>query len=332
MPSGAGRGRTKLRNIALTPEYRRHLQDASLWILELVFELGGRLSSRSSARRVDRWLERAVEEAHSRGERLYWVKLGLIGVQRAFNLSAPLLRNTWGAFRGWQSRSRTPITFYILEALLLMFLHKGAEAEGQERAEWFSCLVGAWLAFVALLRPGEVMGLKIGDLLFPEDEELSEGVVLVLTINKPKTRRIWPRQFVLVKDQRVIRWLKWWCTDRGRNRSLMRVPRRKWAVKMAAVLSEMHLTEAHYTLASFRSGGATHHFKTFADLASLQYVGRWVRAETLRHYLHEAMAVHTASQASDTARSMIKEARTQVHRLSAPPPRPLKSLLEARND
>ncbi|CAE7206467.1 unnamed protein product [Symbiodinium sp. CCMP2592] len=120
-------------------------------------------------------------------------------------------------------------------ALLLMFLHKGADAEG----------------------PGEVMGLKIGDLLFPEDEELSEG------------------------DFKVIRWLKWWCADRGR-----------------ITLWQASALEARLT---------THHFKTFADLASLQYLGRWVRAETLCHYLHEAMAVHTASQASDTARSVIKE-------------------------
>ena len=52
---------------------------------------------------------------------------------------------------------------------------------------------------------------------------------LVVTIKKPKTRRLWHTQFVLIRDRALINWLLWWTAGVSGNRVLFRVPRRRWA-------------------------------------------------------------------------------------------------------
>ena len=36
------------------------------------------------------------------GEKLYWVTLGVLSLQRRYKLSAPLLRSTWSAIKAWR--------------------------------------------------------------------------------------------------------------------------------------------------------------------------------------------------------------------------------------
>ena len=113
----------RLRSAGLTKSYRMSLRESGVWLLGLVPELGKTLSASDGADVVDKWLERAVELAYKRKERLYRVNLGLVAIQRAFHLSAPLLRGAWSAVRGWKalkrSKSRIPITRYRLEWLWL---------------------------------------------------------------------------------------------------------------------------------------------------------------------------------------------------------------------
>ena len=192
----------KLAQAALSSEYRQHLQQAGRWLLEVVVSLGGSLSARSSPPVVDRWLERAVKHAYSMGEKRYWVVLGVLSVQRSMRMAGPLLKGTWTLLRGWRRlepiRTRIPMAHHVLRALLLTALARGFSFRGALRAEFWSLFVGSWLAFSALLRPGEVDSLMVGDLCFPEGAELGEGVSLVVGIRSPKTRRVWKRQFALV--------------------------------------------------------------------------------------------------------------------------------------
>ena len=50
-------------------------------------------------------------------------------------------------------------------------------------------MLEAWLAFSVLLRPGEVDSLRVGDLLFPVDDEVAQGSALLISIKNPKTKR-----------------------------------------------------------------------------------------------------------------------------------------------
>ena len=129
MPLRSGSGKPRLRNAALSLAYRKHLKEAAQLLLNIVTFLGGSLTASSPPRKVDRWLERAIDYAYQEGAKLYWTRLGLLGVQRAFDLSGPLLRGAWSAVRAWvqlqPSKPRTPITIFVLECVLLGLLGRG---------------------------------------------------------------------------------------------------------------------------------------------------------------------------------------------------------------
>ena len=223
------------------------------------------------------------------GAKLYWVRLGLLGIQRAFDLSGPLLRGSWSAVRAWvqlqPSKPRTPMTLFVLECVLLALLGRGNSLKGKDRLEWWSAMLATWISFEGLLRPGEADFLVAGDLLFPEDTEMAQGVSLIVGIRRAKTRRTWALQHALINNAQLVRWLRWWAADFPRKRKLFPVARRKWANYFREVVLQLGLQSCEFTLGSLRAGGATHQFRVHRNLGALQYAGRWKRAETLKHYL-----------------------------------------------
>ena len=321
----------RLRNATLSPEYRRHLREAGAWIIGVVASLGGKITAKSNSRDIDRWLERAVDWGHKNDEKLYWVRLGVLGVQRALKLSGPLLRGTWAALRAWRQlqpvRSRIPMSHFVLECLLVTCLGRGNSCSGAARFEWWSVMLAIWLSFEALLRPGETEALMIGDLCFPENSELAEGVSLVVGIKRPKTRRVWVQQFALVQSASLVAWLRWWVVGAPRSRKLFPIPRRRWALRMRDALEMLELQGCHYTLGSLRGGGATHHFRVHRNLGQLQYAGRWKRLETLQHYLHEALSVQVVAQAPESALQRLHTVHQRASFLLQPPPRALSQLV-----
>ncbi|CAE7273945.1 rluB [Symbiodinium sp. CCMP2592] len=212
---------------------------------------------------VSRELGRAVADALVRwGEKLYFVRLGLIGLQRY------------------------PCPGRVCERYLLP----------------------CW--------PQDL------DLTFPDGcaEELEAGG-LVITIRKPKTRRLWQTQFVLVKDLCLIRWLRWWTAGTRHDRILFRVARRQWSRLFAEGLGRLHLGDRGFTLSSLRSGGATWHFRVYENLPKLQYMGRWSRPDTLKYYLHEAMTIKVDAEAKPESKDAVHLALQHVDKLELPPRR-----------
>ena len=72
------------------------------------------------------------------------------------------------------------------------------------------------------------------------------------------------------------------------------------------VVEELGLADCHFTLGSLRGGGATHSFRVHRNLGQLQYAGRWKRAETLKHYIQEALAVQVVSQAPQESQQLLR--------------------------
>ena len=278
MPWHGGSGKPRLRNAALSLAYRRHLKEAGGWLLGIVTFLGGSLTASSPPRKVDRWLEQAIDYAYREGAKLYWVRLGLLGIQRAFDLSGPLLRGSWSAVRAWvqlqPSKPRTPMTLFVLECVLLALLGRGNSLKGKDRLEWWSAMLATWISFEGLLRPGEADFLVAGDLLFPEDTEMAQGVSLIVGIRRAKTRRTWALQHALINNAQLVRWLRWWAADFPRKRKLFPVARRKWANYFREVVLQLGLQSCEFTLGSLRAGGATHQFRVHRNLGALQYAGR----------------------------------------------------------
>ena len=156
-------------------------------------------------------------------------------------------------------------------------------------------MIGSWLSFTALLRPGEVYKLRYEDVTLPMEATAgvdSPGMVIV--IRRPKTRRVYRTQFVLVKDEVVIRWMRWWREGHRRGKRLFPRQRHQWASVFRSGFESSDLHHVGFTPASMRADGATHVFREKENLAALQYLGRWSKASTLRHYLHDAFSMYTA--------------------------------------
>ena len=314
----------RLRRQGLTKEYLQHLQVSSTWLLGLVRELGGKISSSSAARDVDRWLELAVEVAYERGFKMYQVRLGVIGLQRKLRVPGPLLRETWQAIRGWKTlqptRSRVPISRYALEGLLLTCLLKGKQSFGWLRRTWWATMLSSWLSFYGMLRPGEALRLQVRDLVFPDCIALGEpGLGLVVLIRSPKTRRIWASQSVLVKEAGLVRWLRWWVADLKPRDAVFTLSRRLWSDRMSESAELLHLQSCRFTPSSFRAGGATHYYRAEQNIGKLQFMGRWKSTDSLHHYIQDAMAVLVTSQAPAAGRECLEMAQNFIHYLNHAP-------------
>ena len=131
----------RLRVVGLSAPYRSGLRDGWAWALNRAKEVGFSLTRNSNPVEVDRFLSRVVQEAFDEGERQYKVTLAIVAVQRKLCISGSLLRATWTAMKGWKSlrpsRPRVPVTRWILEAMVLVGLMKGAERRGAARKEWW---------------------------------------------------------------------------------------------------------------------------------------------------------------------------------------------------
>lgn len=314
----------RLRNAGLSSEYRRNRQEAGIWFLNFISGLGLRLHSKLPPRQIDRWLEYGVQKAYEEGIRLYYVTLGVLALQQRFRLSGPLLRNTWLAVKGWRasipSKTRVPISCYRLECLILSGLGRCLASRGLSRKQWLAATMGWWLGFVCLLRPGELLNLRRGDINLPEGDNLGEhsGDAVVI-IRRPKTRRIWREQFVLCSDSRLVRWLSWWLRDMRAGQLVLGISRYIFVKKFLECCSRVGLESCHYTLGSLRAGGATHHFQVHKNLGELQFLGRWSAASTLQHYLMEAFSAHVTLQASDELKNQLSFIHEHVELLNFPP-------------
>lgn len=325
----------RLGTAGLSRSYRRSLRDAGAWMVGVVEGLGGRLHQGSPPHVVDRWLEKAVEECYRTGERLHWVTLGALGIQKGLKLSGPLLRGAWAAVRGWRqlvpSSSRVPITRYCLDAVLLVLLAEGKQVVGRERYVWWASALGSWLAFACMLRPSELLRLRVCDLCFPEREEV--GVAdqgLVVVVREPKTKRVWKNQFVLSHDQALVAWLRWWTMNQRRGAPLFKLSRYLWDTRFRHVCHRLDLSSCHFTLGSFRTGGATYLFRRDQNLGALQFAGRWKSATTLQHYLHTAFSAHVMGNLEAAAKQKLDEVLLRSELLRQPPCSSLSSLLAQR--
>lgn len=282
-------GMVRLRNVGLSRSYRRSLVDASNDMMRRLVRKGRNVTAKTPHYQIDKWLEAAVEECHREGERLYWVTLGVLGIQRGLRLSGSLLRGAWRAIQGWRSlrttKSRIPITAYVLEGVVLEGIFEGWKTDGWERQQMWASALALWLGFYCLLRPSEVLQLKVGDLSFSGPGTKTRDPGMVVVVRTPKTKRIWHRQFVLCREERLERWLRWWVVGKSKTRPLFGLTRYLWVKFFNIFLSRLNLEGGGYTLGSLRAGGATHHFRCHGNLGELQFLGRWTSQNTLQFYL-----------------------------------------------
>eukprot|EP00928_Gymnodinium_smaydae_P062280 TRINITY_DN46188_c0_g1_i1.p1 TRINITY_DN46188_c0_g1~~TRINITY_DN46188_c0_g1_i1.p1 ORF type:complete len:495 (-),score=31.25 TRINITY_DN46188_c0_g1_i1:886-2370(-) len=206
--------------------------------------------------------------------------------------AAPLLdiRSTlaplWDAFKHWKS-----LEPYELRMPLPEFVWRGLLGRCLITREWdlFTFLL---ISFECLLRPGEALALKWGDISLLD----SDGACGVVRIGEPKIKSP-PAQHVLIESVWIAEVLKYLQQAFGHDKSAKIVQCSSYVFhkKFRQLLSSLHLhhpfsTDVHavertFTLAGLRAGGATAHYLKHQDLPRLQWKGRWKQVQVLKHYI-----------------------------------------------
>ena len=89
---------------------------------------------------------------------------------------------------------------------------------------------------------------------------------------------------------------------------------------MTMALDALHLSGLSLCLASLRAGGATELFKRSANLAIVQYAGRWSSLRTLQHYIQEAAAAQTLVRLDAETRVIVQMLQRHMQFLGFVPP------------
>ena len=156
---------------------------------------------------------------------------------------------------------------------------------------WGRVALSLWICYFALLRPGECCALVRSDVLLPSEHEHPQSGIL-LRISSPKRRVGGARcEYARVDLENI-------CPLFLSMLALLRPGDRIWPGSPQAltrrfrkVLQAMQLDPRQFSLASLRTGGATHHFSVFGeDVMRLAWRGRWRDIRTLPHYIQELVA------------------------------------------
>jgi hypothetical protein len=259
---------------------------------------------------VDQLLCDFVNHAKEVGFPFWVAKHALLAVQTKHRHLRHCLPRAWDCLRSWAGQAawgtRVPISEELLQYLFAVALSWGLEA--QEQSTYLICLaVLMRVAFYALLRPGELIALRVLDVRLPSPLEQTQ--VAVIAIATPKTRHHHGRvQFATLRDTATVAWLRWliselpraarlWPSDSGRFRSVFN------GVAVRACVQHLKLTPA-----SLRAGGATALVLQGVDMGRIMFLGRWMSEKTLSSYIQEAGAQLAWLELSPEQRDRIRSA------------------------
>ena len=165
------------------------------------------------------------------------------------------------------------------------------------------------LGFGGMLHPNEFLRLTRRDLVFPEDAMMLEQSALYIFIKNPKTARFARRQHVRVDDRSLIFVAGALFRDKPLDTPLFgastAVFRRQWNCLLDVLEIPRKQSVRGATPGTLRGSGATHEYLQSANLALIQWKGRWARLRTLEFYIQEVAAQLFLFNLSPKARSII---------------------------
>ena len=163
---------------------------------------------RPSGRRLDSLLAVYVQDCYDRSGPFWLAKHAVLAAQHAYRLKHKLPR-TWSSLWAWRyqtpTQHRLPIPLEFVQAAfgigLNMFL------AGDAPGLMLPLCILLRLGFYGLLRPTEIVNLRVRDVLI---RSTSSYTVAVLVITSPKNRRaLGNQQFATIRDLSTVLWIQW---------------------------------------------------------------------------------------------------------------------------
>ena len=168
------------------------------------------------------------------------------------------------------------------------------------RGDWefgIMLLVG----FVGLLRPVELLAVKVEDFMLPS--RATHSAIITLSGTKSGQRRNVDEK-VVISERLVVAGLRRVIAARRRGARLFRYTPADFIQRLRAAVQEIGMSPAQVTGYSLRRGGATWFLLTSGNMASTTVHGLWADERTARIYIDGAMAQQAQwalSQASEQA-------------------------------
>ena len=162
-------------------------------------------------------------------------------------------------------------------------------AEDQLRRGDVGCALAFLLAFTGLLRISEVAGLRVCDVVFPEDPGFW-GVAYVLALAHTKTGDDLSAE---IRANWLWPMLRSWVRAKASGGTSARLfpPASALRAAMHASLAALGVAHVGFVFHSLRAGGALFLLNCEIELAEVLRRGRWRRPESARPYLQRLRAL-----------------------------------------
>ena len=226
---------------------------------------------------LDELLAEFIDDLWLEGESLFWAQTAYAALPHFVPRMRYLCRASARQLKTWKKEEMperaTPATWEVTSAL----------AAALVLTDHFHAALGCVLAYRALLRIGEVLGILVGQC------EVGQDVIIInLGWTKTAKRSGTPEQ-VIVRDKQLLFLLKTWIKDKLPGEKLFKISSGHVRRLMAAAVASLKLGNFNYHPHSFRRGGAT---SLFLATGSYETVAAAMRCgpRNARIYVNEAMA------------------------------------------
>ena len=270
---------------------------------------------------ANRMLAEFVQCCFSQGLSFSVTKHAVLSVQTRYpHLRHPLSR-PWNSLRSWQSRlphrHRLPLPMELLQASFGAIVN---QALGHPYGLALVTVGVLWrMAFFALLRPGEMLGLKRADLRF---HLLPEGSwILIVGIKDPKNSNAMGRfQFCTIRDPGTVAWARYVFASLSPLAKLWPASKQRMQLIFNRVMKHLGADHTGFTLASFRPGGTSFMYLQNVEVSRIKFTGRWAAESSLISYIQETICHLVWSSLSDHVESTIRaQAQLSLFAWDSPP-------------
>ncbi len=147
----------------------------------------------------------------------------------------------------------------------------------------FAMAFGCIIAFMALLRTGELLQLRASDCVSTPD-----GVVLHLGETKGAKRKQLSEETVILRDHLSVLLVQHLVAQRQPGDFLLGISPQRFRTEWNDMRKSLELQEHRFLPYSLRRGGATWYFKQTGSFSRTLVKGRWEHLKTCKMYVNQA--------------------------------------------
>ena len=224
---------------------------------------------------------------------------GLAALQHFVPEVAGKLRHSWRLLKSW-NKMEPPVRVLPISPLIVL-----AMGGACVRLRKIHCAAAFLLCFDTLLRPGELYGLRKRDFTWAANKA-------VVCLKNTKTgQRKGAEEMVVCNSQVANFWLHRALHSRADDDFLLSCTAKTLRSLFFTILEHLGV-QGHFSMYSFRRGGATWHFLSGGSMEETLLRGRWQSTSTARIYLQDAAATLSHLQITSEQRSYMKQLSTTL--------------------